>query len=244
MRAYPGSFVTREQDEGALVLAVVGLSKEERLASGQGIAVAGAGGNPLRLRTMLDGRAPAGLRAVVSFGIAGGLDPGLKPGDVIVASGIAARSCRYDTDPAVTARLRETLGRSGFRAAHAELAGVDEAVLSVAGKAALRNSTGAAAVDMESHVAAAFALRHGLPFAAVRAVCDPADRALPAFVATALKPNGDPDILAVLAAVIGRRASIGDLVRLARDSSAAFGTLTRCRRSLGHHLGLLSAESA
>ena len=32
---------------------------------------------------------------------------------------------------------------------------------------------------MESHVAAAFAAEHGLPFAALRVISDAADRALP-----------------------------------------------------------------
>lgn len=231
----------RESDGAALVLAVVGLSKEARLAAGPGIAVLGTGGDPRRLRATLAEQPSSGLRGVISFGIAGGLDASLAPGDLVVASGIVVDDRRFGTDPAMTARILGMLARSGVHTVSADLTGVDQAVLSVAGKAALRARTRAAAVDMESHVAAAFADRHGLPFAAIRAVCDPADRALPAFVATALKPNGDPDILGVLAAVIGRRASIGELVRLARDSSAAFGTLTRCRHSLGSHLGVLSA---
>src|SRR4029078_12737416 len=72
----------------------------------------------------------------------------------------------------------------------ADLAGVDHAVVSPLEKQALRSATGALAVDMESHVAAAFASRHRFPFAAVRVVCDPAHRALPSLIATALRPDG------------------------------------------------------
>ena len=77
-----------------------------------------------------------------------------------------------------------------------------------------------------------------IPFAAIRVVCDPAHRALPAFVAMALKPNGDPDIRAVLRALAHGQVGIGVLIRLARDSSAAFAALSRCRSMLGHGLGV------
>lgn len=220
------------------VLAVTGLAREARLASGPGVEAVGTGGNPRRLRALLEGRSPAGCRAVVSFGIAGGLDPILEPGDMIVATGIVADAERWTTAPVLSSALCARLEGAGLRVVAADLAGVEEAVLTVAAKAALRAMGGTAAVDMESHVAAAYAARHGLPFAAVRAVCDPAGRALPAFVAQALKPDGEPDILAVLKAVARGRARIGDLVGLARDSSAAFRALGRCRRRLGDGFGI------
>ncbi len=227
----------------SVVLAVTGLAKEARLAAGSGIAVVGTGGDPVRLRHLLGTRGPASCRAVVSIGIAGGLDPNLRPGDTIVASAVIADECRYEADKPVAARLIERLKVSqsegrGPRVLAADLAGVDEAVLSIAGKEALRTRTGAAAVDMESHVAADFAARHGFPFAAIRVVCDPAGRALPGFVAHALKPNGEPDIVAVLSALARRDVTLSGLLRLARDSRAAFSELNRCRRRLGDGLGI------
>jgi len=222
----------------ARVLAIVGLSKEAKLAAGPGVEALGAGGNPRRLRELLGARDATGLRAVVSFDIAGGLDPRLVPGDIVVASGILSDGESYATDAALTVAISDKLSGMRARPLVADLAGVDAAVLSVEAKVGLHGRTGAAAVDMESHVAAAFARRHGLPFAAIRVVCDPAHRALPAFVAAALKPNGDPDILAVLGALARGRMGIGVLLRLARDSSAAFAALSRCRALLGHGLGV------
>lgn len=225
------------------VLAVTGLAKEARLAAGPGVVAIGAGGDPHRLRRLLDARDPSACRAVVSIGIAGGLDPGLHPGDVVVASGVIADGHRYDGEVGIAEALRRRLSDQTvgvlppLHVVTADLAGVEAAVLTVAGKAALRARTGAAAVDMESHVAAEFARRHGLPFAAIRVVCDPADRALPTFVAHALKPNGEPDILAVLAALARRDVTVGGLIRLARDSGTAFAALGRCRTLLGFGLG-------
>lgn len=220
------------------VLAVTGLAREARLAAGPGVATVGAGGNPERLREALKGRAAPGCRAVMSFGIAGGLAPDLVPGDVVVATGVSAGGVRHPAHPQVVAALARRLADAPVRVVLADVVGVEAAVLSPHAKAALRGETGAAAVDMESHVAAAFAEAHGLPFCAVRVVCDPADRALPAAIAQALKPDGEPDILAVLAALARRRATVSGLVRLARDSSAAFAALGRCRALLGVGLGV------
>lgn len=224
--------------ESGAVLAVAGLAREARIAAGPGVETIQAAGNPARLRALLDARPPRGLRAVVSFGIAGGLDPALQPGDIVVCTHLDAQA-RFPTDSDLVRRLSERLNGAPGRVVTGGLAGSDVAVMAVADKAALRARTGALAVDMESHVAAAYAARHALPFAAIRVVCDPAGRALPAFAASALTPEGEPDIRAVLAALLRGRARIGELIRLGRDSSAAFAALTRCRARLGPGLGLL-----
>ncbi|WP_027172894.1 phosphorylase [Methylobacterium sp. 10] len=222
------------------ILAVTGLSKEARLAAGPGVEAVGAGGSPQRLRALLDLRREPGCRAVISFGIAGGLAPALVAGDVVIATGIVTETGRRETDPGYRDALVSALSRGGVKVLAADLAGVDAAIMSVEAKAGLHARTGAMAVDMESHVAAKFAARHGIPFAAIRVVCDPADRALPAFVATALKPNGDPDILAVLAALARRPSHLPALIRLARDSGRAFAALSQCRVTLGTGFGLPS----
>ena len=103
---------------------------------------------------------------------------------------------------------------------------------------ALRNATGAIAVDMESHVAAAFAAQHRLPFAAVRVVCDPAHRALPALVESALRPDGGVSLTGVLASLCRRPLQLLAMPGLARDAAEGFRALRRCRELLGHGLGI------
>lgn len=218
------------------VLAVTGLAKEARLAAGPGVIAIGAGGDPRRLRALLEIRVPPECRAVVSIGIAGGLAPDLAAGDVVVATEIVAGDRSYPADRAVADALMARLAALG--SVLAAVAGVETAILAPADKASLHARTGAVAVDMESHVAAAFAARHGLPFAAIRVICDPAKRAIPAFAAQALKPNGEPDIVAVLMAILRDPRQIGPLMHLARDSGRAFAVLKRCRPLLGASLGV------
>src|SRR5262245_2054020 len=136
------------------ILVVTGMAAEARLASGPGVTTVLAGGNPARLRSLLRGRVQPDCRAVISIGIAGGLDPSLAPGDVIVATGVAAPDRRHAASSFVAHRLATRLSDHPKRVVMADVAGVDGAVVSPHEKRALRSATGALAVDMESHVAA------------------------------------------------------------------------------------------
>ena len=219
------------------ILVVTGLAREARIASGPGIAVVRTGGHPSRLRALLEESASA-YRAVVSFGIAGGLDLALRPGDVVIASQIVAGGERWPSHPALVRLWAERLERGSKHITLAAIAGADAPLLAASNKGALRAASGAAAVDMESHVAADFAATRGLPFAAIRVVCDPAGRTLPPLAAEALRPDGGLDIGAIVRSLARQPAQIVALPRLARDASAAFAALSRVRAALGPGFGL------
>jgi adenosylhomocysteine nucleosidase len=220
------------------ILVVTGLAREARIASGLGIAVVKAGGDPARLRALLEAESALAYRAIISFGIAGGLDPALAPGHVVIASGVVAGGERWPSHPAVVRLWTQCLENSGQRITLADIAGAGAPLLSASDKGALRAATGAAAVDMESHVAADFAVARGLPFAAIRVVCDPAERTLPPLAGEALRPDGSLDMRAVVGSLARRPAQVAALPRLARDASAAFAALRRVRAALGPGFGL------
>jgi hypothetical protein len=112
------------------------------------------------------------------------------------------------------------------------LAGVEQVIAATACKAALRSETGAAAVDMESHIAAAYAAEAGLPFAALRVISDPASRALPALAMSAIKPNGDIDLRKVLRGVARNPTTLRALVSTGIDFNRALRSLRGCRSFL------------
>jgi hopanoid-associated phosphorylase len=172
-------------------------------------------------------------RAVISFGMAGGLDPALAPGDVVLATGVLTPDTRWSADPDILHSWVRYRPGGIRRVIQAEIAGVEAPLLTPAEKALLHAATGAVIADMESHVAAVFAAAHGIPFAALRAVCDPADRALPSFVTKALRPSGGVDLLGILRVLLRRPADIAALPRLAGDASAALASLRRSRVLLG-----------
>jgi hypothetical protein len=136
------------------ILAVTGLAREARLIAGSGFATIGAGGNSVRLKDMLDARVSPGCSAVVSIGIAGGLDPILVPGDIVIATGIVAEHEYHPIREDIVAFLAGGFSGTRNKLMLADIAGVNIPALTPAAKSALRRKTGAAAVDMESHVAA------------------------------------------------------------------------------------------
>ncbi|NNM71826.1 phosphorylase [Enterovirga aerilata] len=221
-----------------VVLAVTGLAKEARIAAGPGILPLAGGGLRTGLERRLAAVDPSALRAVVSFGIAGALEPGLRLGDVVLATAIVDGNRRYPASPEFRKLWAERLGGEAIAVAECAIAGVDEPVLAPDAKAALRARSGAGAVDMESHLAADFAARHGLPFGAVRVVSDRADRVLPPAAGIAMRPDGSVDVLGVMRSVARDPGQIPALAATARDAAVAFRALRRVRGLLGDLLGL------
>lgn len=224
------------------VLIVTGLVQEAKIAAGPGMTVICSSSDPVQLRTLLADFDPASVRGVISFGVAGGLDPELKSGAVVVATEVVAGNSRWAASEALSDELIAGAGVGRQKVFRGGLVGVEKVVTGQAGKAALRSEFGAAAVDMESHIAAQFAAKAGLPFAALRVVSDPADRALPEIATTAIKPNGDIDMRKVLRGIARNPLVIRALVSTGRDFNRALRSLRDCRSYLLGHSNLVSAD--
>jgi adenosylhomocysteine nucleosidase len=214
------------------VLIVTGLVQEARIAAGPGMAVICSSSDPRQLRALLATLDPVSFRGVISFGVAGGLDPALKSGDIVVATEVMAGDARWLAGLALNDELVARLALGRRRVVRGGLAGVEQVIGARAGKAALWSETGAAAVDMESHIAAAYAEESGLPFAALRVISDPASRALPAIAMSAIKPNGDIDLRKVLRGVARNPMSLRALVSTGIDFNRALRSLRGCRSFL------------
>jgi adenosylhomocysteine nucleosidase len=223
------------------VLIVTGLVQEAKIAAGPGMTVICSSSDPVQLRTLLADFDPATVRGVISFGVAGGLDPELKSGAVVVATEVVAGNSRWAASEALSDELIAGAGVGRQKVFRGGLVGVEKVVTGQAGKAALRSEFGAA-VDMESHIAAQFAARAGLPFAALRVVSDPASRALPEIATTAIKPNGDIDMRKVLRGIARNPLVIRALVSTGRDFNRALRSLRDCRSYLLGHTNLVSAD--
>jgi hypothetical protein len=107
------------------------------------------------------------------------------------------------------------------------LAGSARLLASPAAKAVLHATSGAHALDMESHLVAAAAAAAGVPFLVVRAIADPVGRALPPLAQSALGPEGEMRPAAVLAGLLRRPQDLAALLRLGRDSARGFASLRR-----------------
>jgi adenosylhomocysteine nucleosidase len=224
------------------VLIVTGLVQEARIAAGPGMIVICSSSDPQQLRALLATLDPSTFRGVISFGVAGGLDPSLKPGDVVVATEVLAGDTRFLAASALNEQVIASAALKRRRIVKGGLAGVEQLVAAKAGKAALRSVTGAAAVDMESHIAAAYAAKARVPFAAIRVISDPAHRALPELAKVALKPNGDIDLRKVLHGVARNPRALRGLVSTGIDFNRALRSLRGCRGFLLGGEGLVPAS--
>jgi len=224
------------------ILIVTGLVQEARIAAGPGMAVICSSSDPNQLRALLTTLDPTSVRGVISFGVAGGLDPSLKSGDIVVATEVMAGDTRWLAGLSLTEAQIASIALGRRRVVRGLLAGVEELVAASACKAALHSETGAAAVDMESHIAAAYAAEAGIPFAALRVISDPAHRALPVVARKAIKPNGDLDLVQIMGSVMRNPRSLRALVSTGIDFNRALRSLRGCRGFLPGGEGLVAAN--
>lgn len=192
---------------------VVGLTAEARIARRLGWAVAIGGGTASGAEAAAQALVQQGCTGLISFGLAGGLDRTLRPGALVVPTAVIVDDQRYASD----ANLSQVLGGP---TPHVML-GADAIVASVADKNRLRERTGAAAVDLESGVVARVAAMHGIPFAVLRAICDPAARALPPAALAALDTRGSIKVWRVLIAIAAQPGQLTALFALAADAATA-----------------------
>lgn len=218
------------------VVAATGLRAEARIAErSPGVKAVSGGGDEVRLAALLERALSEGAPGLISFGIAGALQPGLSPGTCVIGTAVVSDGPTFYADGVWTDRLCAVLPD-----AHRETVfGSPHAVGDVNAKATLHRATGAAIVDMESHVVARIATEHGSPFAVLRVVADSAEQALPPAAIDGMKSDGTPDIAAVLKSLGAQPGQLPELIRTAFAARRAMRGLLRCHRLLGPGLGFV-----
>lgn len=217
------------------VIAATGLKAEARIAErSERVKAVIGGGREDRLATLLQEGLTESTRGLISFGIAGGLRPGLKPGTIIVGTSVLHSSGRtYPADVRWSDRLFEALPN----AESGPVAGSSTIIANRDEKNAIYLKSGAFAADMESHVVAQIAAERGLPFAVLRVIADPSTLSLPPAAVNGLNPDGSPNIPAVLTSLATQPGQLWDIIRIAGATRRAMKSLLRCHRLLGPGLG-------
>ena len=191
------------------------------VVSGVGLAAATAAAHSL-----LD----AGATALVSWGLAGGLDPELPAGTICLptavlssagASFVTAHHWRAAVAAAIASRRRVAEGK---------LLSTPHAIQDVAGKAAAFRDTGALAVDMESSAVAEVAAQRKVSFLAVRVIVDAAGDAVPP-AALAAGGSGQVKVAQLLRGLVAAPADIVPLLQLAGRYRVAIRALASVARS-------------
>ena len=224
---------------------VVGLRAEARivdsliaasLPAGESLLVACSGASAERATVLARELIERGADCLISFGIAGGLDPILPPGSVILGDHVMLpEGGKIAADAAWIARAQSAMAPLGGVTTR-RVAGADQAIVTTQAKAALYALSGAAAVDMESHAVARIAAAAGRPFLVLRAIADPAGVALPRASLVGLGTDGRARPLAVLDALARQPSQTLAVLRAARQTRAALASLRRVVLGAGSSL--------
>ncbi len=218
----------------ALVSEARALASERRALAGDGgvfeldddtlLTVSGMGWDAAQAGALR--LAEGGATALVSFGTAGGLDPTLRCGTVLIPREVAVP----DEPPVAT----DPRWREAVRAALPRDCSVSDAPLLTSrvpigarlDKALAWRESGCAAVDMESAAVARFAAAAAVPFIVLRVVVDTAADELPAAVLAASR-GGDVQIGRLVLGLALAPWSIGAVRELARRFHIACDELSR-----------------
>lgn len=167
-----------------------------------------------------------GAAALVSFGIAGGLDPDLRPGHLVMADAVFTPEHHLlPCDTVWRQKLRDAAEAKGIALHPGHLAGSHDLVPTPEAKISLARLSGGRAVDMESHSVAQAAWEAGVPFLTVRAIADSAGATLPRAAHGSLDAEGHPRVGLVIARLCLRPWELGELRRLKADAKAAHKAL-------------------
>lgn len=186
-----------------------------------------AGASPARAAEQARELADAGVNALLSFGLCGGLDPAYEAGAVVIPEKVAAAGGKpYRCDPDWCERLEARLAGMAVHTGML-LVSTDTMVASPERKAVLRSNTDAAVVDMESHAVARVAAEVHLPFVAIRAVSDPARSRVPEWVEEIVSDAGGTHGLKLLGNLARHPRDMMSLIGLGRGSNRALRNLRR-----------------
>ena len=212
---------------------VTGIASEARvvrgLTEGAGFSqtmIACAAASPQRALEQARGFLRDGAGALVSFGIAGGLDPGLRPGHLVMADAVFTPERHLlPCNPAWRQKLRQAAEAEDIALHPGHLAGSHEVVPTPEAKTELARLSGGRAVDTESHSVALAAQEADVPFVTVRAIADSAGAVLPRAARGSLDAAGNPRVGLVIARLCLRPWELGELRRLRADAKAAHKAL-------------------
>ena len=200
-------------------IVVTGLEVEARIARRAGLQTLVVGGKPEERAATIADAIASGATGLISFGIAGGLDPKLVPGTVLLPETV--HTDRGETFVADDKWRRRLLTHIPGAVSGAIYGG--EAVVSrVADKSALFGRTKALAVDLESGLVARAAAAAEIPFVVLRSIADPAHRNLPRAAVLGLNDKGR----------VAYGAVFGHMVRNLHQFPALLFTAIETRRAL------------
>lgn len=163
-----------------------------------------------------------GATALISFGVAGGLDAKLDSNAIMIPKEVVGPDNKRWTCDSVLTDMFKAAAPHGLEGA---VYGSTYLVPTPAEKKKLHADTGCSIVDMESHVVAQVATKHNLPFAVLRGVSDSVNDGFPDAALKGLSPDGSTNMNAVYKSLLRNPFQIPALLRLFKHTGIALKQL-------------------
>jgi hopanoid-associated phosphorylase len=182
--------------------------------------------------TAIDVLLAAKVEGLVSFGTAGALSDELKSGDIVIPANIVnANDERQDISSTWRDNVIQKLDTCPSVIHYGDIVTTNNVVANSADKQALREKTGAIAVDMESALISSAATVHNLPVIVIRIIVDEADTSIPTNVLDNTDAFGEVAIMGLMGAILRQPSLIKDLINL----GSAFKAARHSMEWLGKH---------
>ena len=183
------------------------------------------GGNSSRCEVLAEELIKSGCEALLSFGISGGLNPGLEAGNILMPDIIINENGdSFYTSNIWTTKIRGVLGNS-FKIINEPIIGVEKVVKTTTEKNKLYKNYLASAVDMESHRVGKIAKKHNVPFLVIRAISDTSVDSLPGSAIGVINADGKINFLSVLLKLLQKPRDFSQLYLLSRSYRIALKSL-------------------
>ena len=172
------------------------------------------------------------VEGLVSFGTAGALGNDLKSGDIVIPANIVnANDEHQDISSIWRDNVIQKLETCPSVIHHGDIVTTSNVIANSADKQALREKTGAIAVDMESALISSAATLHNLPVIVIRVIVDEADTSIPTKVLDNTDAFGEVAIMGLMGAILTQPSLIKDLINL----GSAFKAARHSMEWLGKH---------
>ena len=163
--------------------------------------------------------------AVLMLGVAGALEPGMESGQLLLAESYLSAvdgGVPATPDPAMLAAAEAAAVDARMPAHRGASLTVDHLICEEWERRQLRETHGAASVNMEDCAVAAAARQADVPFVSVRVILDTAEQRLPGYLPGLARGRG-----AVVTQVLAQPWRIPTLLRLKSQMELCQGVLTR-----------------
>ena len=185
-----------------------------------------SGMGPERARLAAKQLVDEGADLLLSWGSAGGLDPELETGQLILPSKLVTDSGEESpVSEQIDTQFTNLMAKNTQIILDSSLVSVEAALKTIEEKRVLFNISGAAAVDMESESIASVARDKGVACAVVRVVLDDADRCLPKFVDRAVDEFGSVKVAPLIRSLLRYPKDLLLLPSLMSESGIAMRSL-------------------